>query len=386
MSQRDKVVVAGYLVRCPLGGYAWQVLHYLIGLRDAGFDPYFYEDTCFFNDCFDPQSGQMHAAPDAGVAFVENLFAQYGLAGRWAFWDAHRGRHYGMKAADTLDLLWTARVVINLGGATRLPRRQRERKIFIDLDPGYTQLRASQGDRPLRGLLADQDLHFTFGENIGRPGSRIPTAGFEWRPTRQPIVTQLWTSEPPAGSTAYTTIGRWDESRRDMRFEGETYSWRKRVEWLKFLALPERVGERFQLAMDVDKIPGDVALLRQHGWEITDPLAQSRDAETYRRFICNSAGEFTVAKDLNIRLASGWFSDRSACYLAAGRPVLTQDTGFGQTLPVGRGLFAIRTLDDAIAALAAIRADPRGHQSAARAIAEKYFEATAVVGTLLASL
>ncbi|HVM96186.1 MAG TPA: hypothetical protein VMT89_07340, partial [Candidatus Acidoferrales bacterium] len=351
MSQRDKVIVAGYLVRCPLGGYAWQNLHYLLGLRDAGFDPYFYEDTSFFNDCFDPRTGTMHATPEAGIACVRELLPRYGFEGRWAFWDAHHNRHYGMSAADLLDLLWEARIVINLGGVTRLPRRQRERKIYIDLDPGYTQLRLAQGDKALRGLLAEQELHFTLGENIGRRECRIPTGGFEWRPTRQPIATELWTPQPPVAGAAYTTIGRWDEARRDMRFEGETYSWRKRVEWLKFLSLPERVGERFQLAMDVDKVPGDVTLLRQRGWEIVDPLAVSRDAETYRDFIVRSAGEFTVAKDLNIRLASGWFSDRSACYLAAGRPVITQDTGFGRSIPTGRGLFAIRTLNEAVEAI-----------------------------------
>jgi hypothetical protein len=386
MSHPDKVVVTGYVVRCPLGGYAWQTLHYLIGLRELGFDPYFYEDTAFYADCFDPQTGLMHSSPDSGIDFAERFFRDFGFEGKWVFWDAQRSRHHGMNEAAVSALLWEARVVISLAGVTRLPRRQREHKIFVDLDPGYTQLRVAQGDRPLRGLLAEHDLHFTLGENIGRPECRIPTSGIAWRPTRQPIATQLWTPQPAIPGAPFTTIGRWDESRRDLRFEGETYSWRKRVEWLKFLDLPGRVDTPFLLAMDVDKIAADAALMRQHGWQLTDPLSVSRDADDYRQFICRSAGELTVAKDLNIRLASGWFSDRSACYLAAGRPVITQDTGFGRILPVGRGLFAMHTLEDAVAALQSVQADPLAHSQAARRIAEEHFAAAPVVHNLIAPL
>ena len=171
-----------------------------------------------------------------------------------------------------------------------------------------------------------------------------------------------------------------------MRFQGEVYSWSKRVEWMKFLDLPARTGARFCVAMDVDKLPADVALLRQHGWEIADPLAVSRDALVYRDFIRRSRGEFTVAKDVNVRLASGWFSDRAACYLAAGRPVITQDTGFGRFLPTGEGLFAFRTQEDAVAAFATLAADYESHARSARRIAEEYFDARRVLRDMLAQL
>jgi hypothetical protein len=377
------IVLAGYLVRCPLGGYAWQILHYLVGLRALGFDAYFYEDTAYYGDCFDPLTGNMHVAPDAGVAFTAQFLEQFGFGDRWAFWDTEAGRHYGLDREASAALLHDAVAVITLAPVNRVPRVPRQRKIFIDIDPGFTQIRVAQGDRALIDLLAEHDVHFTIGENIGSAGCAIPTDGFNWRSTRQPIAAELWQPLPGNPSAAFTTIGRWDEGRRDIHFAGEVYAWRKRTEWMHFLELPARTRERFCVAMDVDKTPADGALLRRHGWEVLDPIAVSRDPVAYRDFIRRSKGEFTVAKELNVRLASGWFSDRGACYLAAGRPVITQDTGFGRMLPTGKGLFAVHTLDDAIAACAAIASDPDTHAHAARQIAQDYFAAPRVLHDLL---
>jgi hypothetical protein len=155
---------------------------------------------------------------------------------------------------------------------------------------------------------------------------------------------------------------------------------------MKFLDLPARTGERFAVAMDVDETPGDGDLLLRHGWEITDPVAVSRDALRYRDFIRASKGEFTVAKDLNVRLNSGWFSDRAACYLAAGRPVVTQDTGFGRCLPTGKGLYAVRTLDDTADAVAGIAAEYEANARAAREIAQQHFDAAKVLAGLVSCL
>ena len=377
------IVLAGYLVRCPLGGYVWQVLHYPVGLRALGFEAYFYEDTAYYGDCFDPLTGDMHVAPDAGVAFAARFFEQFGFGGRWAFWDAEADCYHGLSREQTAALLHDAAVVITLAPVNRVPRAPQQRKIFIDIDPAFTQIRVAQGDQALIELLAEHDLHFTIGENIGTPGCAIPTDRFAWRPTRQPIAVELWPPLPTDPSAAFTTIGRWDEGRRDIHFGGEVFAWRKRTEWMKFLELPARTGERFCVAMDVDKTPGDGELLRRHAWEIVDPIAVSRDAATYQDFIQRSKGEFTVAKDLNVRLASGWFSDRGACYLAAGRPVITQDTGFARFLPTGKGLFAVHSLDETVAACAAIAADYDAHVRAARQIAEDYFAAAGVLHDLL---
>ena len=383
------IVLTGYLVRCPLGGYAWQVLHYLVGLRALGFDAYFYEDTAYYGDCFDPVSGDMHVAPDAGIAFASAFFRQFGFGEHWAFWDAEADRHHGLDRERAAALLHDAEVLITLAPVNRLPRasgqRKRQRRIFIDIDPAFTQIRVAQGDQALIELLAEHDVHFTIGENIGTPGCTIPTDRFTWHATRQPIALDLWPPLSSDAGAAFTTIGRWDEGRRDISLGGAVYAWRKRTEWMRFLDLPARTGERFCVAMDVDKTPADGALLRQHGWEVVDPISVSRDPVTYRAFISQSKGEFTVAKELNVRLASGWFSDRGACYLAAGRPVITQDTGFGRVLPTGKGLFAVHTLDDAIAACTAIASDYDTHVRAARQIAQDYFAAPHVLHDLLSA-
>jgi hypothetical protein len=277
-------------------------------------------------------------------------------------------------------------VVINLAGVNRLPPRKGQRRAFVDLDPAFTQIRAAGGDRGWREVLSEHDAHFTLGENIGRPGCSVPTAGFTWHPTRQPIALELWPPLTPDPSAPFTTVGRWDEQRRDVHFAGQTYSWRKRVEWLKFLDLPQRTGERFVVAMDVAKAPADLALLERHGWEVSDPIALSADPWLYRDFIRQSKGEFTVAKDLNVRLASGWFSDRGACYLAAGRPVVTQDTGFGRALPTGAGLFAFHGVEQASSSIRAIAADYAAQSRRAGEIARERFSAEAVVAALLEKL
>jgi hypothetical protein len=386
VSAADQIVLAGYLVRCPLGGYAWQALHFLIGLRALGLEPYFYEDTAYYGDCFDPLTGNMHVPPDAGVAFAADFFQQFGFGNRWVFWDAASDRHYGLSRRDTRTLLHEARAVITLAPVNRLTRHARQTKVFIDIDPAFTQIRAAAGDPALTELLTEHDIHFTIGENIGTPGCVIPTAPFTWRPTRQPIAVDLWSPLPPNARAAFTTIGRWDERRRDLEFQGQVYAWSKRTEWMRFLELPHRTGERFAVAMDVGATPGDSDLLSGHGWEITDPVAASRDALHYRDFIRQSKGEFTVAKDLNVRLRSGWFSDRSACYLAAGRPVVTQDTGFGCCLPTGKGLYAVRSLDEAVEAVDAIAADYAANAAAAHQLAAEYFDAGTVLAQILRAL
>jgi len=278
-------------------------------------------------------------------------------------------------------VLASARLLVSLAPVNRLPRSIGRTRIFIDVDPGFTQANAV-GDPAARDYIGEHDLCFTIGECIGQPGCRVPTAGFDWRPTRSPVAVELW--EPAAGEgDAYTTIGRWDERRRDVNVDGRTYSWSKRREWWRLLELPARTGVRLRLAMDADKSPDDAAELRRHGWEIVDPLLVSRDPLAYRDFIRGSRAELTVAKGVTVQLRSGWFSDRSACYLAAGRPVVTQDTAFGGRIPTGRGLFCFDDLAGAEAAVAAVESDYAGHRDAARDVARRFFEAGSVVGEMV---
>ena len=385
---RDVAVVSGYLVRCPLGGYAWQNLHYLLGLRALGFEPYFFEHTSFYSYCFDPRSGNMTDDPGIGVEVASRFFAEHGFAGRWLFEDSWRNRCFGLTAEERDDLFSRTRLWISLAAVNSVPVSSRGKAgtAFIDIDPGYTQIQAAAGDEGLLSLLGQHRAHFTIGERIGTPGCAVPTAGFEWKPTRQPIDLSLWSPREPDPAAPWTTIGRWDERRREIQVAGETYSWRKRTEWLKFVSLPERTGETFRVAMDVAKSPADLELLRSHGWDVVDPLAVSADANAYRDFIRSSKGEFTVAKDLNVRLRTGWFSDRAACYLAAGRPVINQETGFDALVPRRRGVYGFRSLEDAVAAFAEVRADYRAQCGAAREVAAELFDARTVLRQLIERL
>lgn len=379
-----RIVVAGYLVRCPLGGYAWQVAHYLLGLQRLGHDVWFYEDNDYYAPAFDPERQVVEPVYDYGIKAAAQFFERIGCAERWVFVDAARGRTYGLARAGADRVLGDADLLINLGGVNRIgaERRSGRPSVYIDLDPAYTQLRLDNGDRQVRALLEDHAVLFTTGENIGTARSPIPTGGFSWRHTRQPIVIDQW-AHAAAPRPVYTTVGKWNVGGRDLQFGGETFQWRKRDEFLRCLELPALTGATFELAMDVDSVPGDRERLQAHGWRVTDPLAVSSDPWTYRDYIRTSRGELTVAKDMNVRLRSGWFSDRAACYLAAGRPVIEQDTAFGDVLPLGPGLHAFRTVDEAAAAVRAIEADYSRASANAREVAHEYFAAEKVLSALL---
>src|SRR5262245_21154199 len=384
--RRPRVIVAGYFVRFPIGGYVWQALHYLLGFARLGCEALFYEDSGHYPLAFDPRSASSGEDYAFGVRRLGEVLDEFGLTGRWVFWDVRRNEFHGLTREETQRRFADADVSVNLAGVNRLGEwRRPSARIYLDIDPAFTQIRLENGDVNLRGLLAEHDLFFTFGENVGTSRSPLPTGGFEWRPSRPPVVCDLWDGGPmlPSTDAAFTTIGKWDAVDRDVEFCGVRYHWRKSLAWQKFLDLPERTGERFELAMDVERIPQDLQAVAGRGWAVRSPLSVSADPLAYRCYIQASKGEFSAAKDVNVRLRSGWFSDRSACYLAAGRPVVLEDTGFSDVLGTGRGLFAVRGLDDAVEAFSVIRADYAAHTAAARAVARESFEATRVLRPLL---
>jgi hypothetical protein len=270
-------------------------------------------------------------------------------------------------------------------------------RIYLETDPVLPQIEVAKGDSFSLGLLGAHTHHFTYGENLGAPDCGVPVERFSYRPTRQPVVLDWWKAPPALSSGSFTTIASWRQSGKDLEWNGETYTWSKHHEFLKLIDLPARTPQPLELALALKSrgengngcAPPDgedseaIRLLRSRGWRVREGLPLSRDLFSYRDYIAGSRGEFTVAKDQNVRLRSGWFSDRSACYLAAGRPVVVEDTGFGDLVPTGRGLFAVRGLEDAVEAFAAIAADYAAHAAAARAIARGDFEATRVLRPLL---
>ena len=379
-----RIVLAGYLVRQPLGGYAWQAAHYLLGCRALGHDVWFYEETAHWAPAYNPTTGEFGPSYEYGLRFAADFLGRVGFGDRWAFVDSGRGVEHGPGAGRVATLLADADLLINVAGVNRITveRRGGRPAAYVDIDPGYTQIRAAQGDAGLRALLDEHQYLFTIGENIGTPRSPLPTGGYRWHPTRCPVAVDQWANAGPPGR-AYTTIGTWDAQGRDVEWQGETYRWRKRTEWQRFLDMPSRTGAELELAMDVTGFPGDLDLLATHGWRVADPLAVSADPWRYRDYIRDSRGEFTVAKDLNVRLRSGWFSDRAACYLAAGRPVVEQDTAFGDVVPLGPGVHAFRTVDEAAEGVRAIEADWARASAHACEVARECFAADEVVGAML---
>jgi hypothetical protein len=208
---------------------------------------------------------------------------------------------------------------------------------------------------------------------------------FNFRPTRQPVVLDFWQPYSNGTGHTFTTIGNWEQPWREISFQGEVYHWSKHFEFLKFLDLPSRTNQAFELALSsCDE--ADQRTLESKGWKVRPALGFSTDLEAYRQYIVESRGEFTVAKDQNVRLRSGWFSDRSATYLAAGRPVITQETGFSNILPTGQGLFAFSTMEEIVQALESINSDYEHHRRAASAIAQEYFNYEVVLTRLLAEI
>jgi hypothetical protein len=288
-----------------------------------------------------------------------------------------------MTAEQILRLYREADAFLNVTGAQEIREEHLAcpRRIYVESDPFAAQVRAAQGHEPTRATLAAHDTLFSFGENLGAPECDVPLGDVTWHATRQPIVLHLWGPPDPSPGAAYSTITTWHNKGKDICFRGETYYWTKDREFEKFLDLPGRRSVPFELAVGVDE-PERRRLL-DRGWRVTHSLDVSSDVDVYRHYVRSSRAEFTVARDQYVRPRTGWFSDRSACYLAAGRPVITQETGFSKFLPTGEGLFAFRTMEDILSALDRIETDYAASRRAAQAIAAEYFAAEKVLGKLM---
>jgi hypothetical protein len=376
-----RVVVLGMMGLTPFAGVGWQVLHYIEGFRRAGCDVFYVEDTGAWP--YDPVHDTVTDDPDYTVRYVGELMRRIGMDGCWAYVAPGRIVH-GSSPTTLAHALAEADVIVNLTGATVLREEhlQVPIRVYLETDPVAPQIEVAQRAQFTVELLAGHTHHLTFGENLGGADCGVPVDGFEYRPTRQPVVLDWWRPNGATLGPSFTTVASWHQAGRDVEWRGETYFWSKDREFLKVLELPRQVSAPIELALACDE-EAVLELLRDHGWRVRDAVSLSLSPEPYRGYIVGSRAEFTVAKDQNVRLRSGWFSDRSACYLAAGRPVVTQATGFENVLPTGEGLFAFATVDDAAAAIEAIEADYERHSAAAAELAREYFDAQRVVSALL---
>src|SRR3954468_1604935 len=367
-----KILFAGIIERYPFGGVTWCSLMYLLGLRALGHDVFYIEDT---GECvYDPVQNSRTTDPSYGTSYIHSALEPFGLGDRWSFVNFD-GTYHGRSADEVRRYCADAELFLNLWGGlwfwrdeyARIPR-----SAFIDSDPAFTQLAIAKAEPWYVEFFRRFNHLFTFGSNIGTPAAAIPVGDFVWHKTWQPVTLDDWrTSTLPADR--FTSVMTWQiESFTDV-------GGNKDQEFVKYIDLPSRTAQPFELAIN-----GPQSLLREHGWSTVDAMAVSRTPSQYRRFVQDSKAEFGVAKHTYVATRSGWFSDRTECYLASGRPALVQDTGWTGHLPHGEGLLAFSSLDEAAAGIETINADYPRHARRAAEIAREHFAASRVLPALLA--
>jgi len=382
---RSTILVLHLAGQYPLGGIGWQAIHHLVGLQRLGHDVYYVEDSGA--PPYDPHARKLAEDPSSTVAALARTMERIGFGERWAYHDVSGGRCYGTSLARLRELYRRADALLNVCGATWL-REEHLRvplRLYVQTDPVLDQVKVARGERSAISALEAHTHHFTYGENFGSPDCPVPLLRFTWRPTRPPVVVDLWEPRFTPKAPHFTTVGTWHNPGRDVILDGQRYVWSKHGNFDRFIDLPRHTTQTFELALEFYNLE-DAARYRAHGWAVVDPYPRSRDLEIYQEYVGSSRGEFTVAKDVVARTRCGWFSDRSASYLAAGKPVITQDTGFGKFIPTGQGLFAFGTMDEIVAAIDQINADPSAHCRAARELACEYFDAERVLGRMLAEV
>ncbi len=371
-----RIIVAGYIARYPLGGQIWAHLQYVLGLKQLGHDVFFFEDFGWHDSCYDPARNCMSDDAAYGLQMLCAVMRRFDV--RWVFRNAQQTYH-GLSTHTAHGVIHDADLLINLSGVTwfdgfeNIPQRA-----FVDEDPLFTQVRAAH-DADFLNLLTAHQQRFSYGHNIGQPQCSVPTLGLTWQPFCQPMVLAEWPTCFDAHAEKFTTVMSWN-AYGAVEWNGVRYS-QKAAEFMCVLDLPRRTTQPFELALSGDDVP--VSELTERGWQISEPLAVSRTLETYRDYIQRSRGEFSVAKHAYVSTHSGWFSDRSAAYLASGKPVVLQETGYSEWLPTSEGLLAFSNIDEAREAIKRVNADYAQHAHGARAIAAEYFDARKLLATLL---
>jgi hypothetical protein len=377
-------IVTGMIASYGVGGVVWDYGQYAIGLERLGFDVYYLEDTGW--QTYDPRKGVFGEDGSYGADFLEKSLKSLSptLGSRWRFRNMD-GTTYGLGDDEIADALAAADLFLNVSGSTLLRDEYMrcKRKVLIETDPGWNHFRnfprwdAEPGWQGAHGYR-EHDWFFTYAERMGKSDCILPDMGLSWHPTRPLVIPEYWSAEPP-GDT-WTTVMTWRTYPEVLEYQGTTYG-AKEVEFAKVEQIPSQTTARMQLAVGGFKAPRK--RLSALGWAAIDSEDISRTAEDYRHFIQQSRGEFSVAKNVYVATRSGWFSCRSICYLAAGRPVVLQDTGFSEVFPVGRGIVAFSNLEEALAAINEVETNYSEHQEAARELARTHFSSEVVLSDLL---
>ncbi|MBI4515282.1 MAG: hypothetical protein HY699_05630 [Deltaproteobacteria bacterium] len=376
-----RVMIAGALAHHPLGGAgnAWAFLQYVLGFRALGLET-FYVEHLGAKECWDEHWRPAAFAASANARSFAEIMRRFGLEGQGALLAFDGDQHVGLSHAQVRQLAGDADLFINMSGRFHLADvlAAARRRVYLDMDPGFTQVWQEQYHVDMN--LAGHDAYITVGLNLGQPDCQLPTGGLPWQPIPPPVVLEEWESECGAGG-AYTTVADW-RGYSEVEWNGVWYG-QKSQEFIRFMDLPGRVQVPLEICLAIHPDEADRALLERNGWRLSDPLRAAATPDSYRDYIRHSRGEFTAAKHGYVAGRTGWFSDRSACYLAAGRPVILQDTQFSRYLPTGRGLLAFDDLEGAVAALNAVEADYAAHAAAARQLARDHLDARRVLPKLL---
>ena len=400
MSSSLRIIVTGLIGQHPrLGGISWHYLQYVVGLAALGHDVYYLEDSGEYPYNLDggPSGTEWNARDcNENLTHLAEVMGRFGLADRWAYRDAPRSRWYGLSEGRRGEIVRSADALVNVSGTLEHPGEYRRipRLIYIDTDPVVTQIKLANGKTEFGKRVGAHDIHFSFGERLAEP---VPATGHVWWPTRQPIVLSEWRPETPAGE-AFTTVLNWT-SYAPLEYGGRVYG-QKDVEFKRFLDLPESVAPPMEVALSRTQHleweetsdehgPGERRsttpreLLTRAGWRVVDASDTCCGLDRYRDYIESSRAEWSIAKNAYVQGQPGWFSERSACYLAAGRPVVVQGTGFADLLPVGQGLLSFATPEQAVDAIREVHGDYARHARAARDIAGEYFDSAKVLERLL---
>jgi hypothetical protein len=372
-----RIIAGSYMVRYPLGGMMSWTLQWLVGLHRLGHEVIFVEKSQYSHSCYNPLLRQSGDDCSYGLDAVTRLFERFGLDDGWCYVD-YGGTYHGMSRNAIEECFHGADLFLDLGthGAWLVEASCAKKRVLVDGEPGYTQIRMRNGSY---GNADAYDHYFSNGANIGTPFSKAPTAGKSWKPVFNPVVAGLFEVVPPPRGARYSTVMNW-QSHAPCEYEGRQYG-QKDVEFARFMELPCHVSAGVELAVSGSGIPRTE--IESAGWEMRDAQEVTISHDAYLDYIRTCRAEFSVCKNIFVALQTGWFSDRSAAYLASGRPVVLQDTGFSRHLPVGEGLFAVNDVAEAAAAIAEIEADYDRHSAKAREIACEHLEAAVILPEFL---
>jgi hypothetical protein len=390
MTSRLRIVVTGTVGQYPIGGVAWDYFQYVIGLARLGHDVYYHEDTWSWP--YHPVENRNTSDGRYSAQFIDDFFCKYApeLSLKWHYLHLHE-ESFGMPRSAFEKIAQTADLFLNISGSCFIPDRLSPRcvKVFLDTDPGYNQIMLSErfpwSENVERwcSMVQDHDRHFTNAENINDPDCLIPLMGFKWATTGRPVVMTLWKpdSNPNPNEVApWTTVMTWNAFKGKLVYRGVEYK-SKGNEFEKLIELPRHVRAPLKVALGGVSAP--LKRLARHGWDVLDGPGATLTPADYQAFVARSRGEFSIAKHVYVAMRTGWFSYRSACYLAAGRPVVVQDTGFSKIIPTGEGLLVFTTMEEAVDAILQVEADYERHANAARALAESHFDSGKVLSQLV---